>query len=151
IAHDHLSADNHPVYFREIVARAAAHDLTYLDDAYPHITAAHATTAHAASARKMGGEDVVLQEQYFDFLINREFRQTLFCRREASPSRITPPDATARLLFATRAKPAGPIDVRRKGATSFEHEGDGVTTDHPLTKAALVHLEKAWPRAVAFP
>ena len=80
--HDDLSEVNDPVYFHEFAAHAAAHGLQYLGEADffemqdrlypPHI---------AKELRELGERDVLLKEQYLDFLKLRRFRQTLLCRR----------------------------------------------------------------------
>ena len=152
IAHEQLADHNTPFYFTDFVARAKAHGLAYLDDASPEITAEHGGAPDAARARAMAKNDPVVAEQYLDFLRGRAFRRTLLCRADVEVARAAPPDAVESLLVGSRVRStiADP-DVRRRASVRFVGELGETTTDHPLTKAALVHLAEVAPRAIPYP
>jgi methyltransferase-like protein/cyclopropane fatty-acyl-phospholipid synthase-like methyltransferase len=80
--HDHLEINNHPCYLYEFMERAEKHGLQYLSDTHPHATYIGALVSPEV-VRKLGEvNNLVAQEQYVDFLINRRFRSTLLCKRE---------------------------------------------------------------------
>ncbi|HTI33761.1 MAG TPA: class I SAM-dependent methyltransferase, partial [Miltoncostaea sp.] len=153
--HDDLAAVNDPVYFHEFVRHAHRHGLQFLAEAnvwdmqdriYPEEV--------IAQLRRLSDGNVVLQEQYLDFLKNRRFRQTLLCHDGVVVDHVMRPAAVERLLVAssarttaTRAEIAAPSVVVEFGGS----RGASMSTDHRLAKAAMFHLAAKWPRAVALP
>lgn len=79
--HDDLASINDPVWFRNFAAHAALHNLQYLGDAGP--------------GRRLPGD-----EQYFDFVAMRAFRQSLLCRAEV-PLREPTAALMPRFLFSS--------------------------------------------------
>src|SRR5262249_43506666 len=79
--HDDLAAVTAPVYFHELAAHAARHDLQYLAEADFFEMQIGLVAAPVAETLR-GIEDPVRREQYLDFLKGRTFRQTLLCRVE---------------------------------------------------------------------
>ncbi|MDR0351503.1 MAG: class I SAM-dependent methyltransferase [Puniceicoccales bacterium] len=76
--HEHLEADNHPVYFYQFVEMAGRGGLRYLGDTLLSSMYVGNMPVKVIEALKIL-TDQVRQEQYMDFLINRRFRQTLLC------------------------------------------------------------------------
>ena len=62
------------------------------------------------------------------------------------------PERLAPLRLASQVEPAIPaVDVQSTEGVEFRGpDGTTLTTAHPLTKAALLHLAQAWPHAVPF-
>lgn len=147
VFHEYLEEHNLPVYFSEVVARAGRHGLQYLANSR------YAPWEHrlpAEIAETFRGVDRVVREQYLDFLGNRMFRCTLFCRAGVPLSNGPRPEAVAGLLSVARARPALPdTDVRSDVEAEFHTPTkERVTTNRPLFKAALVALAERAPRAV---
>ena len=152
IFHDDLSDINQAFYFHEFAELLQKNDLQYLAEAELH---AMGTQSLTSAAREFieSLEDVVEREQYLDFLRGRVFRQTLFCRAEIKLNRDPAPAlmnkfrvASSVRLLAENPDLAAPRKEKFVGLKSV-----GIEIDHPLTKAALVHLGEIWGRALAFP
>ena len=84
IYHDHLEAENNPVYLHEFVAQASAQGLRYLGDAALNTMYLGNLPQPVADAlQKL--PDMLRQEQYMDFVCNRRFRQTLLVHSGIKP------------------------------------------------------------------
>jgi SAM-dependent methyltransferase len=150
--HDDLSPVNDPVYFHEFVAHAGRHHLRFLAEA--NVWEMQERVFPEPVAKELRGlshGSLVRQEQYADFLKNRRFRQTLLCHEEARPARALLPEAAGALFVASAARPVTePADlVSPSAVVEFRlPDGPGLSTAHPLAKAALAHLGTIWPRAI---
>ncbi len=159
IFHDDLADVFHPVYFHEFVAHASRHDLQFVTEV-EHFTTKDVNypkevleVLESISNNSSDAEaSVIALEQYLDFINNRRFRQTLLCRREVNLSRQ--PDA--RVLRQVRiASPLRPVSEKPE-LSSAKHESfvgekdEKIEINHPLTKAAFVHLGKIWARSIRF-
>ena len=151
--HDELEEHNHRFYFHQFVADAARHGLQYLSEArllsmqsgvYPPET--------AAKINALSQDDEILREQYLDFLKLRTFRQTLLCHSGIVLNRTPNPERVAQLSAGSPARPSSAEpDVRSSAAEEFNFPTGGkMSTNHPLAKAAILHLGCSWPQAVPF-
>lgn len=151
IFHDDLSPFNQPFYFHEFAALLEKNDLQYLAEAELQ---AMGTQSLSPDAQKFieSLEDLVEREQYLDFLRGRIFRQTLFCHREIELDRKPEPPVLQKFLLASAIRPASanPDLATQKVEKFIGFKGVGIEIDHPLTKAALFHLDEIWGRAVSF-
>jgi hypothetical protein len=97
--------------------------------------------------------DVMMREQYLDFIKGRRFRQTLLCHQEASLRRHIAAPCIKDFHIAANIMPAAEeIDPGKAGIARFKTgTGNTVSIDHGLSKAALLHLGMIWPQAVSFP
>ncbi|HYP53510.1 MAG TPA: class I SAM-dependent methyltransferase, partial [Pyrinomonadaceae bacterium] len=150
--HDDLEPFNEPFYFHEFAELAARHGLRYLGEADYFETQDASLSPQAAERLRALAGDLILKEQYADFVKCRSFRQTLLCHAEVELA--AEPDASRVKSFyaasPARAASAEP-DVRSPAVESFEGaHGATVQTDHPLAKAAILHLGETWPHALAF-
>lgn len=153
--HDDLAATNDPVYFHEFMHHAHRHRLQFLAEAnvwdmqdriYPDEV--------VAQLRQLSDGNVVLKEQYLDFLKNRRFRQTLLCHDGVSLDRAFRSAAIEAFFVASSARPTveQPDIVSPSAVVEFRGpRGSGMSTDHRLAKAAMFYLGTKWPRAVALP
>jgi SAM-dependent methyltransferase len=152
IFHDDLGDFNRPLYFHEFAARLAANNLQFLSEA--EIQALGMQDV-APEARKFVDTitDVIEREQYLDFLRGRVFRQTLFCRRDAELNRNFEPRVLDKFLVASSLRTVSeqPETASQKVEKFAGAKGVGIEIDHPLTKAALVHLSEIYGRAIPFP
>lgn len=152
LLHDELEQINQPFYFHQFAERAAAHGLQYLGEAEfrtmlpgnfpPEVT------------KKLGqlAQDLIEMEQYMDFLRNRSFRQTLLCHQEVTLQRKMNPQRLPLFSMASRALPeSAQPDIYSVSIEKFSAvDGAVLTTDHPVTKAAMLYLAEVWPQAVPF-
>src|SRR5262249_35449883 len=98
------------------------------------------------------GGDLLGREQYLDFLTNRSFRQTLMCHADIPLRRQLRPEQVAAFQIAALVEwVSPPPHLNSPTMEQFRGPtGAPVATNHPLTKAALVHLAEIWPRALSF-
>jgi SAM-dependent methyltransferase len=152
LIHEYLEATNLPLYFHQFIARAGRHGLQYLADA--EIGIAEIETLPPAVGerlRALAGDRLEL-EQYLDFVRNRTFRRTLLCRQGIPLELAMKPERMRRFHAASPVRPeAEAPDVRSAAAERFRGERDlTFAVSHSATKAVLVALAEAWPRALAF-
>lgn len=154
LLHDELEAENNPVYFYQFAAHAADHGLQYLVEAdFPRVVPTNLPPQAAQGLFKMAG-DVIEMEQYMDFLRNRTFRQTLLCHQDVSIRRRlqSDPQQLSAFYVATYARPvSADPDIDSADVEKFRGpDGAVLSTDHPVTKAAMMYLDQISPRALAF-
>ena len=152
--HDDLAATNFPVYFHEFASHARRHRLQFLAEANFHEMQAQAYPPEVArQVWHLANQSVVQKEQYLDFLRNRRFRQTLLCREDVTLARALQPEILRTLHLGSLARPVvEPPNVDAPGIVEeFRGRGESaMSTDHPLAKAAILHLGRIWPRVVRF-
>lgn len=150
VFHDELAPICTPVYFREFVARAAEHDLAFLAEAHlADSQPPRLLTADAAALLDSAGDDIVLREQYLDFVRNRSFRETLLCHTAMAPvSREIDVDRLSALHAAAPARRVDPADPL--SATQAFVLAGGTTTETADQRYvdALDRLGAAWPMSV---
>jgi methyltransferase-like protein/2-polyprenyl-3-methyl-5-hydroxy-6-metoxy-1,4-benzoquinol methylase len=152
--HDDLAATNFPLYFHEFASHARRHRLQFLAEANFHEMQPQAYPPEVArQVWRLANESVVQKEQYLDFLRNRRFRQTLLCREDVTLDRALQREIVRTLYLGASARPvAERPNVDDPGIVEeFRGRGDStMSTDHPLAKAAMLHLGQAWPRVIGF-
>jgi SAM-dependent methyltransferase len=146
--HDDLSDINDPMTITDFVAHARKFGLEFLAEAdYFEMTEDVAPSA-VGLLRGLAARDVVLKEQYLDFLKARRFRQTLLCRVEAPLDRVA--DAGAVLGFSVVAELAPeskPADLSPGVAIRFKGgSGSIITVDQHAAKAVLACVGEAFPQ-----
>ncbi len=151
IFHDDLSDLNVAFYFHEFAELLKQNNLQYLAEAELH---AMGTQSLSKDTREFveSLEDIIEKEQYLDFLRGRIFRQTLFCREEVELNRAPEPAVMNKFLLSSsiRAVSEKPELATQKVEKFVGMKSAGIEIDHPLTKAALVHLGEIWGRAISF-
>jgi methyltransferase-like protein/trans-aconitate methyltransferase len=151
IFHDDLSDMNTAFYFHEFAELLKQNNLQYLAEAELH---AMGTGSLSAEAREFieSLDSIVEREQYLDFFRGRIFRQTLFCREEVELNRNPEPAVMNKFLLASSVRPISenPELATPKREKFVGMKSVGIEIDHPLTKAALVHLGEIWGRAISF-
>lgn len=150
--HNDLAQINEPVYFHQFVEQAAKHGLKFLAEADFQSMLAHKLPAKTATALRQMAKDTVALEQYMDFLRNRTFRQTLLCHQAVRLAGKVSPERLNRFYLASSAIPDSPeVDLQSTSVTKFRApNGDFLSTDHPVTKAAMLYLSEVWPQPVSF-
>ncbi|MCB8944842.1 MAG: methyltransferase regulatory domain-containing protein [Ardenticatenaceae bacterium] len=154
LLHDELELFNQPVYFHEFMAQAGQYGLQYVAEADFAMVMPNGFEPGVVQQLMKLAKSTVELEQYMDFLRNRTLRQTLLCHEAVTVNRrLQPsPELMRQFYVASWARPmAQEVDVAGKTAVSFQaSDGAMFTTDHPLTKAALLLLGRLQPTAVAF-
>jgi methyltransferase-like protein len=152
LLHDELAEINTPVYFYEFADQAARHGLQYVGDVqFSTMLASNLAAEVAATLREMVKNTIEL-EQYLDFLRNRMFRQSLLCAKEVKLNPRLKPERLAQFYIASSAlTEAHQVDIHSTSPEKFvTPDGATLTTDHPVTKAAMQYLVEIWPQSVSF-
>lgn len=151
LIHDDLAEINIPFYIRDFVALAGEYDLQFLAEADFFEMNPRAYPPQVAEAL-LGLKNIVLREQYIDFLKCRRFRQTLLVHREASIQRDLHAEIVRQFMITSPVEPASePLDLSPGVIEAFDGPRSGaIKIDHPLTKAALLVLRSTWPSPVPF-
>lgn len=151
IFHDDLSDTNTAFYFHEFASMLKAHGMQYLAEVE---IVAMGTSGFTTETRQFldSLENVIEREQYMDFFRGRVFRQTLFCREEIQLERNPKPSILNSFKLGSSMKPMSESpDLLNKKVEIFKGQsGVTIEIDHPLTKAALVHLGDIWGRVIPF-
>ena len=152
LLHDELEATNEPVYFHEFVDHAGSHGLAYLCEAHLANVLPSRLPPRATEVLRTLATNAVEVEQYMDFLKNRSFRETLLCHEGVAVHRRIRADAVREMYVSSRAWPESDSpDLEGEGTEGFDAlDNARFVTNHPLTKAALVHLHDVSPQPVAF-
>ncbi len=145
--HEHLEEFNAPCYFHEFAARLHDAQLQYLGDAYPHTMLQRELPTEVAETIGRIAPDIIALEQYSDFIRNRQFRQTLVCRAEASLSRNLGADLVLDRHVAFAGKPTDDtFDLTQGNPVTFKTGGEvELRSSRSATKAALLGLSRRWP------
>ena len=150
--HDELEEVNDPVYLHQFVERAARHGLQYVAEVeFRSVLPSHFQPEVSETLFKMA-RDSVEMEQYMDFLRNRSFRQSLLCHRDVQINRVIAPERLMGFHVAARAVPlSDQPDLQGVSVEKFKgQDGATLSIDHPVSKAAMLHLAEIWPRSVTF-
>ncbi|HMF57216.1 MAG TPA: class I SAM-dependent methyltransferase [Pyrinomonadaceae bacterium] len=151
--HDDLSEINSPVYFHQFATHAARYGLQFLSEAdYFEAQYQDFPAEVTQQLQQMSEQDILVKEQYLDFLKCRSFRQTLLCHHTVALDRSFKPELVKEFYIASEAKPAeAEPDVRSNAVEEFNHPSEGkMTTNNPLAKAAMLYLSRVHPRYVSF-
>ena len=148
LLHEYLETFNLPCYFLELLESAGDHDLAYLAEAHPAIMFAGNYGDNVAGPLfKECGHSQVLMEQYLDFVVNRQFRQTLLIHNQRAPQIRYQLDRSryGRLHFAASAPPVEGETRLDDSNQEFGEPGATLFTQNPGVKAALDALTARWP------
>jgi methyltransferase-like protein/SAM-dependent methyltransferase len=150
ILHDHLEAENHPVYFHEFVRHAGEHGLAYLGESRIGLMWTEAFGPSVSARLKAVTTDLIEMEQYMDFLRNRVFRSTLLCHEDQRIDRSVRPDRLAGLFISATVTQQEPSKDTPAGWTPFVLGGAAMASGDPATISILQALAAASPCAIAF-
>jgi methyltransferase-like protein len=152
LLHDEMEDFNQPYYFYEFAERAAEHGLQYLGEAEFRKMMTSNFPPEVIKALAQHCKSVIDLEQYMDFLRNRTLRGTLLCHQDIELSRKLRPEQIQAFRVSSCTKTESKeSDIQSTAVVKFQ--GSDETTlaiDHPVSKAAMVHLAKVWPEPVPF-
>jgi methyltransferase-like protein/2-polyprenyl-3-methyl-5-hydroxy-6-metoxy-1,4-benzoquinol methylase len=149
--HEHLEDVNEPLYFHQFAERFAAKRLQYLGEAWFHTNLSKYPSEVQETLQGLSSDLVVL-EQYIDFLENRTFRRTLVCHDQIHLDRAPSAKTVAGLCVSAAARPVSEQpEIASMSVEEFKgDDGANVSTNMPLIKAALMALFEAWPKSLKF-
>jgi SAM-dependent methyltransferase len=152
--HDDLDESASAFFFTQVVEEAARHGLQYLSDAsFARLSLDAEPAPVARMISRIPETDAVSRNQYLDFIKGTSFREMLLCHQDVRLQRPIAPACIKNFHIAAYAVAADEdIDPGGTGIARFKTDGGGtISIDHPLSKAALLHLGMIWPQAVGFP
>lgn len=147
--HEHLEADNHPLYFHEFMAQAEACGLQYLAESdFSTMLLRNLPEAAQATLRRLS---LIQQEQYMDFIRGRRFRKTLLCHNHVRLDRSIRP-ARMEQFHVALTTPFHPvaIDLRNDEMTKFQIGSSSIETSNRLMKATFALLRDRYPSHIGF-
>ena len=145
ILHEYLESTNHPFYFRDFAARIAKHGLQYLADSLQNGIVAAENWPPFKSWMEASRDDLIRQEQYVDFVRNREFRRALICHSDLTIDRtqmLARAETMQAAVFLRQRAEAG-------GMTRFEHSRGTLVTGAGPLHDALVTISRRFPQAIS--
>ena len=151
LLHDELEEVNDPIYFSQFIAQAATHGLQYVAEADFADVFPKGFSEQTMATLQTLAHDIVEMEQYLDFLRSKMFRQTLLCHAENTVQRTLSLNRAIGLYASSRLRPESQTpSIETISVEKFLSGSDEVTlsTDHPVSKAALIYLAEVWPRAI---
>jgi methyltransferase-like protein/SAM-dependent methyltransferase len=151
--HDRIAEVSTPLYFFQFIDHAARHGLQFLGEAdFTELQYHNYPSETVKLLEQMADTNIVLKEQYLDFLKCRRFRQTLLCHAAEDVNHVPDARPVTKMFIASRAQPvATPVDLGPGVVVEFVGpRGGKVATDFPLAKAALAHLAEMYSRPLAF-
>lgn len=146
LLHEDLEGENNPVYFSEMIDRAAQHGLQYVTEERRG-TPDEILPPDVWSAVDSFATDRIEREQYLDFFRNGPFRRSLFCRAGLPLATAPVPERLERCRFRARVRPVdAAADPYAPGEETFVgEEGLSLTTADTRLRALLHVLYDAWP------
>jgi SAM-dependent methyltransferase len=151
--HDDLDEGAVPFLLHQVVADAERHGLQYLcDSSLWRRSLDRVAENMRVLLSQFSAKAYMARDQYHDFIDGHGFRRTLFCHADIRLDRDVEPSCIKRFYLASSAAPSKPdIDPGTVGELEFTTKtGDTLSTEHLLTKAALLHLGQCWPVTVSF-
>jgi methyltransferase-like protein/trans-aconitate methyltransferase len=156
--HEYLEEFNTPFYFSQVVEMAGRHALQYLADSDLPTMYTNDLNEESRLFLEKHAQNWIEREQYLDYLRNRMFRRSLFCRQEAALTRQPGLEQLERLNVVSRILPVDGQYAVDQGAPTvddspmvFEVAKEAILTFHdPVQKTALVYLAEQLPRPVPF-
>lgn len=152
LAHEHLEAENVPLYFHEFVAAADRHGLQYLAESDFSTMVPNRFDAETQEGLRRVGRNVVAMEQYMDFLRNRQFRQTLLVQGGVPLQRALTAESMQQLYVASFLQPDAQASAAAgAGAAVFVSKvGSRLTTHNPVSQLAFEILAGRAPVGMYF-
>ena len=154
VLHEHLEQYNAPCYFKDFMAQAEVHRLAYLGEAnFIEMLPQHFSPEVQRTLGQASGGNIILTEQYMDFLRNRYFRQTLLVRGERlnDIQRNIRAEQLATFQLCANIKTQRDVNVTSSTLATFESaQGRTLDVTEPIIKAALLILGQHYPKTMAF-
>jgi methyltransferase-like protein/cyclopropane fatty-acyl-phospholipid synthase-like methyltransferase len=150
--HDELAEVFQPVYFYQFVEHAQRHELQFLGEADFFEMHSGGLSPQAKEVLDKISDDIILREQYLDFMCGRAFRKTLLCHKDVPLDRSVKSASVRSFYVSSQARPSSPAPSFSAGAKESFKSGSGaeLTTADPLARALLWHLIESQPQRISF-
>ncbi len=150
--HDELSEIFAPLYFHQFMEQAQQQNLQFLGEADFFDMMPRGLTPKAVEVLDRISGDIVLREQYLDFMRGRFFRKSLLCHPDIAVNRNAQPDSVRSFAVSTLAKgdSSGPNPDPGAKETFQSSAGAEITSAAPLARAMFWYLEEKTPERVPF-
>jgi len=150
VIHDDLGEINQPFYFHEFITAATEHGLQFLSEARFHSMQDNRLSPEARSTLRKSGDMLVI-EQYRDFITANSFRQTLLCHADQALDRRLRPETLEQFLVSSTVRSKSPNpDITGDTEEQFHANSVTLSVAEPIAKAALVILQEHTPKALPF-
>jgi 2-polyprenyl-3-methyl-5-hydroxy-6-metoxy-1,4-benzoquinol methylase len=149
--HDELGEVFQPVYFYQFMEHAHCHELQFLGEAdFFEMDTGGFTPQAKEVLDKIS--DIILREQYLDFMRGRAFRKTLLCHKAVPLDRSGKSVSVRSYYVSSQARPKSTAPDLCPGAeeTFASSYGAELTTADPLARALLWYLIESQPGRIAF-
>ncbi len=146
LLHDELSEINDPFYFHEFVGAIEKHGLRYVGDAEFNSMLSTNIPAETAAQLQTFARSSVDAEQYMDFVRNRGFRRSLICHADVPLGSSVSATAMQTLYFSAHASPEVVEENHNHLVKFISVDAASLSTDHPVSIAALDGMNKTWPQ-----
>jgi methyltransferase-like protein/cyclopropane fatty-acyl-phospholipid synthase-like methyltransferase len=150
--HDELGQVFQPVFFYQFMEHAQRYELQFLGEADFFEMHAGDLTPQAKEVLEQISDDIVLREQYLDFMRGRAFRKTLLCHKDVPLDRSGKSVSVRSCFVSSQARPNSPAPDFSPAAEETFRSGDGVelSTANPLARALLWYLIESQPQRIPF-
>jgi SAM-dependent methyltransferase len=152
LLHDQMEAINDPYYFWQFARDAKARGLAFVGEAGVREVTRFTVPQALQETICAITCDELEQEQYFDFLVNRSFRQSVLCLAEMVPAPTGRTMRPVRFMYIA----GNPIEIskrtngRGQEIVQFSVDHYAIELSDPESIAVLRHLRRAWPSSVSF-
>jgi methyltransferase-like protein/trans-aconitate methyltransferase len=149
IGHEYLEQHNYPCYFQQFVANIQQHGLEYVTD----VEFRRYLPTHYPSLEQFGQlvqDNIFAQEQYSDFIFNRNFRSSLLCHQSIVPNRELDWSLMQYFYVAASIPDLEPSYIYQNQDFILQTPKTSLTIDNQFVKAALLTLSNSYPQAIQF-
>ena len=149
--HDELAEVFQPVYFYQFMEHAQRHELQFLGEADFFEMHTGGLTPQAKEVLDKISDDIMLREQYLDFMRGRAFRKTLLCHKDVQLDRSGKSVSVRSFYVSSQARPNSPAPDFSPGAEETFRSGSGaeLITANPLARTLLWYLIESQPQRIA--
>ncbi|BAP54952.1 hypothetical protein THII_0655 [Thioploca ingrica] len=159
--HEYLEKYNEAVFFHEFIEQAHQAGLQYLADTKTLFTAIAAFIPQT----EILSLNLIEKEQYFDFLHNNSFRETLLCHQAVTLNRDLVPDKINNFYIAAPLKlttghllnnSLNSLETTAKLEPNLSEQFETLSgrmvlsVSSPLLKVICFYLGEIWPQSISF-
>ncbi len=146
--HDHLEDTNSQFYFNEFAEMLDANDLAYVGDTA--VSSMFVENMPKQAVEKLKAvNNIVRQEQYMDFIVNRRFRSSVLCRRDRVPNRALKPAQILDFALSTSLKPEQPAPDTSRPVSFKTANGLGFTSHSETASTLYLTLAESGKHPIA--
>jgi len=150
--HDELSHDFQPFYFYQFMENAQRHGLQFLGETDFFEMHSGGLSPQAREVLDKISDDILLREQYLDFMCGRAFRKTLLCHDDVPLDRSGKSVSVRSFYVSTQARPkAQSPNLSPEAEETFRSSiGTELTTANLLARSVFWYLIESRPERVPF-